>query len=174
MKRLVAMTLGLMLVAAVAHSADPQAVSTGDRKMDSILRAMNTEAKADPDGLVNRLSTMFNFPEQEIRQARDAQGLDPAGLYMSAALARVTQRPVLVVAEDYKKNEGKGWGVLAREMGIKPGSRAFHELKRGGQGCLDHMRADARAKQKHEKQMGKEHGRKMKGEPGEKGEGRPH
>ena len=29
----------------------------------------------------------------------------------------------------YKKNKEKGWGVIAKEMGIKPGSPEFHALK---------------------------------------------
>lgn len=174
MKRSFAMVLGLLLIASVARSADPQLVPTGDRRMDTILRGMNTEAKADPDGFVSRLSTMFNFPEQEIRNAREVQGLAPADLYMSAALARAAQKPLSAVAEDYKKNEGKGWGVMAREMGIKPGSKAFHELKRGGQGCLDRMRADATAKKKHEQRMKREQERKMKGGSAGESGGRPH
>jgi transketolase len=29
----------------------------------------------------------------------------------------------------YNKNKGKGWGVIAKEMGIKPGSDQFKRLK---------------------------------------------
>jgi hypothetical protein len=28
-------------------------------------------------------------------------------------------------------NKGKGWGVIAKNLGIKPGSAEFHALKRG-------------------------------------------
>jgi hypothetical protein len=31
----------------------------------------------------------------------------------------------------YKQSKGKGWGVIAKELGIKPGSPEFHALKRG-------------------------------------------
>ena len=31
----------------------------------------------------------------------------------------------------YKSDKGKGWGVLAKSLGIKPGSQEFHALKSG-------------------------------------------
>jgi hypothetical protein len=92
---------------------------------------------------------------------------------MACAMAHLTQRPVLAVAEEYKKNEGKGWGVMAAEMGIKPGSLQFHELKKGARGSLDHMKADSKARVKHEKQMKQAHEKKMKQEAREKGGGKP-
>ncbi len=171
MNRTLAWTLGLLVVASLAHAdVTPTTTQTGDRKMDAILGRMNAEAKADPDAFVTRLSTMFKVPEQDVRQARDTHGLDPAGLYMSAALANATQKPMMTVAEDYKKNPGRGWGAMAEEMGIKPGSPEFQQLKRNGQGCLDGMRADKKMKAKHEKMRADEH--KEKGEPGGKGAGR--
>jgi hypothetical protein len=40
-------------------------------------------------------------------------------------------RPPDYVLERYKSGRGKGWGVLAKSLGIKPGSKEFHALKRG-------------------------------------------
>jgi hypothetical protein len=34
------------------------------------------------------------------------------------------------VLREYKSSKGKGWGVIAKSLGIKPGSKEFHELKR--------------------------------------------
>jgi hypothetical protein len=31
----------------------------------------------------------------------------------------------------YQRSHGKGWGVIAKELGIKRGSPEFHALKRG-------------------------------------------
>jgi hypothetical protein len=33
--------------------------------------------------------------------------------------------------DTYKRNKGKGWGVIAQRLGIKPGSAEFHRLKKG-------------------------------------------
>jgi hypothetical protein len=40
-------------------------------------------------------------------------------------------RSIDVVTAQYKKNKGRGWGALAKSLGIKPGSPEFHALKRG-------------------------------------------
>ena len=35
------------------------------------------------------------------------------------------------VIEKYRSEKGKGWGALAKSLGIKPGSKEFHALKQG-------------------------------------------
>ena len=40
------------------------------------------------------------------------------------------------VLREYKENKGKGWGVIAKNLGIKPGSREFHELKDDDSGMI--------------------------------------
>ena len=40
------------------------------------------------------------------------------------------------VLGEYKENNGKGWGVIAKNLGIKPGSREFHELKDDDSGMI--------------------------------------
>lgn len=61
---------------------------------------------------------------------------------------------------------------MAQNMGIKPGSSEFHELKRGAQGSLDHMKSIAKSRQKHEREMKKEQERRMKKDSQGKGQGR--
>jgi len=133
--------------------------ATGDRGFDSILRNLNVSANADPDGYYRELSRRNGIPEQDIRQARDRYGLSYSDLYMASTLARVTRRPILGVAEDYHQNQGKGWGVMAKKLGIRPGSDAFHAMKAGALGTLDHVKSEAKNRQKHEQAMekGSEH-----------------
>ena len=33
--------------------------------------------------------------------------------------------------KEYQANKGKGWGVIAQRMGLKPGFAEFHALKQG-------------------------------------------
>jgi len=154
MKKLLAASVGVVFVVGLAYGMDPS-FDTGDRKLDSTLEQLNTVARADPDGFVRRLSSMHNFPEQELRQARDTYGLGGADLFMATGLARETHRPVHSVAEEFKQNQGKGWGVIAQGLGIKPGSSEFHQLKRDAKGSLDYMESTAKSKQKHEQKVKK-------------------
>lgn len=128
-KKMLVGSVGLAFVVGLAYGMDTS-FGTGDRKLDSTLEQLNIAAHADPDAFLRRLSSMHNIPEQELRRARDAYGLGGADLFMTTVLARDTRRPVHSVAEEFKRNQGKGWGVIAQDMGIKPGSAEFHQLKR--------------------------------------------
>ncbi len=43
----------------------------------------------------------------------------------------MSARSTEYVIEKYRSEKGKGWGTLAKSLGIKPGSKEFHALKRG-------------------------------------------
>jgi hypothetical protein len=55
----------------------------------------------------------------------------PSDVYMCLRVGEVAGVPVDRVVAEYKKNRGQGWGVLAKSLGIKPGSEEFHALKAG-------------------------------------------
>ncbi|MEY4605009.1 MAG: hypothetical protein RIT43_2301, partial [Bacteroidota bacterium] len=57
------------------------------------------------------------------------KGMAIADVFMSFEIAALTKKNVDDVVKSYEKNKDKGWGVIAKEMGIKPGSEQFHALK---------------------------------------------
>lgn len=154
MKRLLTASVGLIFAAGLAYGMNPS-FGTGDLKLDSTLEQLNLAASADPDGFLRRLGSTYNLPEQELRHARDMYGLGGADLFMATGLARETHRPIYAVAEEFKQNRGQGWGVIAQDLGIKPGSSEFHQLKRDAKGSLNYMKSTAKSKQKHEQKMKK-------------------
>ncbi len=62
-------------------------------------------------------------------QATLSQGLAPAEVYLAAGLASVSGKSIDLVVETYRKNKAKGWGAIAKDLGIKPGSKEFKALK---------------------------------------------
>ena len=54
-----------------------------------------------------------------------------ADAYMVLRLGEMSGQPTEEVIKRYKSDKGKGWGVLAKSLGIKPGSQEFHALKSG-------------------------------------------
>jgi hypothetical protein len=54
----------------------------------------------------------------------------PADAYIVLRFGEMSRHPFDYVLREYKASRGKGWGVLAERLGIKPGSE-FHALKRG-------------------------------------------
>lgn len=154
MKRLlgVCVALAFLLVGTAHGMGSKPSNSTGDKDLDSTLEKIGLAAREDPDGFVRQLSLRHDIPEQDIRQAMERFDLEGRDIFMATALAGATHRPVLAVAERYRKGPGKGWGELAKDLGIKPGSREFHNLKDGADGFLDHMRATADSRKSRERE----------------------
>lgn len=94
------------------------------------LRNLSIQAQADPSGFVARLSTRFHIGDAKVEAVIDNIG-SRADAYMVLRLAEMSHRPISVVSETYRRHRHQGWGVIAKQLGIKPGSRAFHNLKRG-------------------------------------------
>ncbi|MBW2095064.1 MAG: hypothetical protein JRI80_09260 [Deltaproteobacteria bacterium] len=94
------------------------------------MRDFNIRAEVDPSGFRARLAARFQVGDLQIRTVL-SNVEKPADAYMVFRLGEMSGRPAPYVVEQYKANRGKGWGVLAKSLGIKPGSREFHALKRG-------------------------------------------
>ncbi len=94
------------------------------------VKDFNIQAEADPSGIRARLATRFKIGDAEI-EAVLSNVEKPADAYMVFRLGEMSKQSTSYVVEKYKAGKGKGWGALAKSLGIKPGSREFHALKRG-------------------------------------------
>jgi hypothetical protein len=56
---------------------------------------------------------------------------EPADAFMVFQLGHMTGYSPERVMGVYESHRGKGWGVIAKQLGIRPGSPEFHALKRG-------------------------------------------
>ena len=99
-------------------------------ELDSFLASLNDQAAADMPGYNAKLSNQFGIPLARVQVIVRTVG-SPADAFMVLQLGHMTGRPFETVYPTYKRNRGKGWGVMAQELGIKPGSPEFHALKRG-------------------------------------------
>jgi hypothetical protein len=98
--------------------------------LDSFIKSVNVQAQADLGAFKVRLSTQFGVPVPKV-EAIMASVRTPGDAYMCFRVGRVASKPVEVVTKEYQANKGKGWGVIAKNLGIKPGSKEFHALKKG-------------------------------------------
>lgn len=55
----------------------------------------------------------------------------PGDLAVSLWLGLKAEKPVDDVIRQYRLRRGQGWGVIAKKVGIQPGSPAFKKLKKG-------------------------------------------
>jgi hypothetical protein len=86
--------------------------------------------QADPSGFRARLAARFRVGDAQVN-AVIGDCSRPADAYLVFRCAELAGRPVDRVLEEYRAGKGKGWGVIARRLGIKPGSAEFKALKRG-------------------------------------------
>jgi len=117
LKMLFAVSMTLLFVSSAAVAGD----------FDWI-RNFNIKAETDPSGFRARLATRFKIGDAQIKIVLNNVE-NPSDAYMVLRLGEMSKQPTENVIEKYKS--GKGWGALAKSLGIKPGSKEFHALKRG-------------------------------------------
>lgn len=100
---------------------------TGDAEVDNYLVEINDKAESNYNTFRDELSETSNITVEEIDRYVKEENMEPADVYYASVLASATDRHVSEVVGLY--SEKKGWGAVAKELGIKPGSEAFHELK---------------------------------------------
>ncbi len=145
---LIAITLTAALSSNAQHIAisggtkPPKEITSGDKELDVTLNDINVKANEDKITFKKSLSTEFGLSEVKIDKIMVGSNMTPADTYMTLQIAEMTKKDPEVVASSFVKNRDKGWGEVAKEMGIKPGSPEFHALK-------------GKAKNKKEKTKGK-------------------
>lgn len=98
--------------------------------LNDFLRSVNNQALHDIKDFNDKLSRQFGIPVPDV-EAIVRSVPNPADAFMIFQLGVMAHVEPSVVLQQYQRNKGKGWGRLAQELGIKPGSAEFHALKRG-------------------------------------------
>ena len=91
---------------------------------------LNVQASADRNGYKLELSKRFQIDgatvDLVLRRVNDM-----SDAYMVLRMGEMSNQPVDYVMTRYEANKHRGWGSIAKSLGIKPGSKEFHQLKRG-------------------------------------------
>ena len=98
--------------------------------LEDFLARVNIQARADLPGFSAKISAQFGVPVAKVQTVIQtvSQPADAFMVFQLGQMARTQPERVLAV---YKPNKKKGWGAIAKELGIKPGSAEFHALKSG-------------------------------------------
>jgi hypothetical protein len=127
-KRIV--SLGIVLAfSCMPLAAQTFVLMTGDSGLDITLSSLNVEARSDMGSFTTELSVTFQVRQTQIQSWITVERLQPAEIYLVLELARISRKPPATVIVVYRKYRGRGWGVVARELGIRPGSAEFREWK---------------------------------------------
>jgi hypothetical protein len=98
--------------------------------LDSFLDDLNIQARVDMTDFAAKLSTQFGVPLPQVQVVIETVGA-PADAFMCFQLGHMARTPYQRAVDVYQTKKGQGWGVIAKSLGIKPGSPEFHALKRG-------------------------------------------
>ncbi len=98
--------------------------------LDAFLSDLNVQARADLSGFSAKVSAQFGVPEAQVRIVL-RNVTEPADAFMVFQLGQMTSQRPDAVMQVYQSHKGRGWGALAQELGIRPGSAEFFALKRG-------------------------------------------
>jgi len=128
--------LSLSLIAVVIFSTAiaQTAFKSGSAQLDTDLNTINTSAKLDFGKFKTNISLSYNTTEKKISYMSATIKMQPADIYMAFEICKITHKPIDDVIVVYKNNKSKGWGYMAKQMGIKPGSAEFHALKGNASG----------------------------------------
>jgi len=125
--------LAFLLAASLTGAAGAQVVGynfrTGDVWVDSQLGYVNDYGHSNRDYFINDVVSSFGAPRYLVNDLLVTRHWAPGDVYYACALAYSAHRPCGDVVRYYDESKGQGWGVVARRMGIKPGSAEFHALK---------------------------------------------
>jgi hypothetical protein len=115
---------------------------------------LNLRSDSDPIRYRSDLLSRFRTPETQLSVILKSVG-SPADAYMVLRLSELSGRSPDYVLQEYHKHHKQGWGVMAQNLGIKPGSSEFKALKGGHD-----MRFDDEGDHGKNAHKEKEHGKK--------------
>ena len=103
--------------------------NTGNAELDADLEKINVDAKLDFGAFKTDINLSYNISEKKIDYLSVSVKMEPGEIYLALELSKISGKPVDDVVEIYEVHKNKGWGYIAKQLGIKPGSPEFHKLK---------------------------------------------
>jgi hypothetical protein len=98
--------------------------------LESVLDDVEIRASADLGSFKADLSLAFGVSEGRVDGMLKVMSR-PSDVYMCLRVGELAHHSIDRVIAEYKRHQGQGWGVIAKNLGIKPGSDEFHALKSG-------------------------------------------
>lgn len=125
----------ILLLSLFTFSAFGQiSFNTGSVQLDSDLNSINANAKLNFGSFKANLSLSYNVSEKKIDYMKASLHMTPGEIYFALEVSKLSRTPIDEVNQIYINNKSKGWGYIAKQAGIKPGSSEFQQLKRNANG----------------------------------------
>ena len=103
--------------------------TSADSGLDFALTQLDATAQLDLGSYKANIGLSYNLSASKIEYMHLSLRMKPSDIFMAAELSVLCGRPIDRVLVVYRKHRHKGWGYIAKQLGIKPGSAKFHALK---------------------------------------------
>lgn len=130
----IAVTASLLLFIVFSVLSQHINAKTGDKEFDGILNDMNNKAKGNMELFKKDLTSNFSITEVKIDELLSVHKLLPGDIFLLLQIGKLLKKRWEDIFPVFKTHREKGWGAIAKEMGIKPGSSEFHALKNSAKG----------------------------------------
>ncbi|MGQ4660351.1 hypothetical protein [Lysobacter sp. F6437] len=104
---------------------------SGDVWIDTQLSDVNRYGSRYRQPFVDEMVRYYGAPRDLVSTLLVERNWAPGDVYYACAIAQILGRPCRYVVDVWERDHGQGWGNVAKQLGIKPGSPEFHRLKRG-------------------------------------------
>jgi len=119
--------------------------NTGSDDLNQTLVRIDADASVNFSAFKTDISGSYDVSNHKIDYLAIKIGMSAGDIYMTVEIAKIARVSIDRVVEVYQINRGKGWGAIAKELGIKPGSAEFHALK-GNAGNGNHKGYNGKSK----------------------------
>lgn len=110
---------------------------TGDTGWDAVVRELNAAARSSGPQFARQIDRRYGAEAGTADRLIKKSGFTAADACIALKLSFLSHKPLNDVVSAYKAKQGKGWGAVAKSLGIKPGSREFHALKNDSKSFLN-------------------------------------
>ncbi|MCY7355556.1 MAG: hypothetical protein LH470_10885 [Lysobacter sp.] len=104
---------------------------SGDVWVDQRLGDINQYGTRYREPFIDEMTRYYGAPRDLVSDLVVRQRWAPGDVYYACSIAQQIGRPCRYVVDEWNRDHGQGWGVMAQRLGIKPGSAEFHRLKKG-------------------------------------------
>lgn len=105
-------------------------VSMAQADINAYIHDLNISVEGDIGGYKAKLGARFGTTDSRVEAVfRSVES--PAEAAIVFWLGEQSRQPIDTVLTVYRSQKAQGWGAMAKSLGIKPGSAAFHALKNG-------------------------------------------
>lgn len=125
--------------------------SSGDSGLDSALSELDASARLDFGSYKADIGLRYNLSTSKIEYWHVNLRMEPSDIFMAAEISIMCGRPIDHVIEIYQTNKARGWGYIAKQLGIKPGSAEFKALKGKANTCSGKIKNKNMNKHKNKK-----------------------